>query len=258
MIGWAPMKTFAVLLAALPMIASAADSRVFEMRTYYAAPGKDRCAQYALSRSYREAVRETWDHQHRLLDADREPRRTPHLHPRLSKSRRARNFVESVHADPAWTAALVESEKNGKLVVKADHLFMQATDFSPAVQPSSGKGERVFEMRTYTTPPKLLGALDARFRDHTLKLFEKHGMTNLFYFHLLPDAPSSDQTLIYFLAASERPGRGRFVQGLSDRRRLDQSENGFRTKSGRLVDGAGWGEISLPESDGLLADAVAS
>ena len=33
--------------------------------------------------------------------------------------------------------------------------------------------------------PHNLDNLNARFRDHTLKLFEKHGMTNVSYFNLL-------------------------------------------------------------------------
>ena len=40
---------------------------------------------------------------------------------------------------------------------------------------------RVFEMRTYYAAPGKLDALNARFRDHTCKLFEKHGMTNIGY-----------------------------------------------------------------------------
>ena len=35
---------------------------------------------------------------------------------------------------------------------------------------------RVFELRTYYASPGKLDALHARFRDHTCKLFEKHGM----------------------------------------------------------------------------------
>ncbi len=40
---------------------------------------------------------------------------------------------------------------------------------------------RVYELRTYTTEPGRLPALHARFRDHTMKLFEKHGMQNVMY-----------------------------------------------------------------------------
>src|SRR5262249_39301335 len=39
------------------------------------------------------------------------------------------------------------------------------------------KDTRVFEMRTYYAAPGKMAALHARFRDHTCKLFEKHGMT---------------------------------------------------------------------------------
>ena len=38
---------------------------------------------------------------------------------------------------------------------------------------------RVFEIRTYHTLPGRLDALHKRFREHTMKIFEKHGMANL-------------------------------------------------------------------------------
>jgi hypothetical protein len=55
-------------------------------------------------------------------------------------------------------------------------------------------------MRVYTTQPGKLAALDARFRDHTMALFKKHGMANLLYFHLDEGQEGSDNTLLYFLA----------------------------------------------------------
>jgi hypothetical protein len=58
---------------------------------------------------------------------------------------------------------------------------------------------RLFEIRTYTTEPGKLAALNARFRDHTTKLFEKHGMTNIGYWTPV-DEPRSKDTLIYVLA----------------------------------------------------------
>lgn len=63
--------------------------------------------------------------------------------------------------------------------------------------------ERVFEMRTYTTLDGRLDALKARFRDHTIKLFEKHGMTNIGYW-VPQDEPRSKNTLIYILAHKNR------------------------------------------------------
>lgn len=103
-------------------------------------------------------------------------------------------------ADPAWKMAAAESEKGGKLVAKIEEHFLVPTDYSPAVKPTAGKDDRVFELRTYTTTPGNLGALNARFRDHTLKLFEKHGMTNLWYWTPHLGQKEANDTLIYFLA----------------------------------------------------------
>ena len=64
-------------------------------------------------------------------------------------------------------------------------------------------GDRVFEMRTYTAAPGKFEALKSRFRDHTTKLFEKHGMTNIGYW-VPADPPNSENTLIYLLAHSSR------------------------------------------------------
>jgi hypothetical protein len=62
---------------------------------------------------------------------------------------------------------------------------------------------RVFEIRTYTAPEGKLDELHARFRDHTLRIFEKHGMTSIGYFKP-QDAPLSQNTLIYVLAHPSR------------------------------------------------------
>jgi hypothetical protein len=56
--------------------------------------------------------------------------------------------------------------------------------------------DRVFELRTYTAIDGKLPNLIARFRDHTTKLFEKHGMVNIGYW-VPKDTPN---TLIYIVA----------------------------------------------------------
>ncbi len=58
---------------------------------------------------------------------------------------------------------------------------------------------RIFELRTYTTNPGKLPALHARFRDHTMKLFEKHGMKNVGYW-TPTDEKLADNTLIYIVS----------------------------------------------------------
>ena len=62
---------------------------------------------------------------------------------------------------------------------------------------------RVFEMRTYTAPPGKLDALKARFRDHTIRIFNKHDMTSVGYW-IPQDAPLSQNTLIYLVAHPSR------------------------------------------------------
>ena len=62
---------------------------------------------------------------------------------------------------------------------------------------------RVFELRTYTTPEGKLPNLEARFRDHTMAIFEKHGITNVAYW-TPQDEPLSANTLIYIIAHDSR------------------------------------------------------
>jgi hypothetical protein len=62
---------------------------------------------------------------------------------------------------------------------------------------------RVFELRTYTAPDGKLEELHKRFRDHTLRIFKNHGMTNVAYFKP-QDAPLSQNTLIYLISHQSR------------------------------------------------------
>ena|SRR5579859_6667447 len=63
--------------------------------------------------------------------------------------------------------------------------------------------QRVFELRTYTAPEGKLDALKTRFRDHTRRIFDRHGMTSIGYW-IPQDAPQSQNTLIYILAHPSR------------------------------------------------------
>lgn len=65
----------------------------------------------------------------------------------------------------------------------------------PAVSDEQ-KNAMVYELRTYTTHEGRLPALHKRFRDHTMKIFEKHGMKNIIYW---TPAEKKD-TLVYVIA----------------------------------------------------------
>jgi hypothetical protein len=62
---------------------------------------------------------------------------------------------------------------------------------------------RVFEIRTYHCFPGRLDALHKRFREHTMKMFEKHGMTNVAYW-TFEDSPARENTLIYVISHASR------------------------------------------------------
>jgi hypothetical protein len=61
----------------------------------------------------------------------------------------------------------------------------------------------VFEKRTYTCYEGKLDALNARFRDHTTRIFKKHGMTNIGYW-VPQDGPEHATTLIYIISHESR------------------------------------------------------
>jgi len=72
-----------------------------------------------------------------------------------------------------------------------------------AANAQPGSPTMVYELRTYTTLPGRLPALNARFRDHTVKLFAKHGIKDVVYLTPL-DGDKKDNTLVYLLAHDSR------------------------------------------------------
>jgi hypothetical protein len=81
------------------------------------------------------------------------------------------------------------------LIFGAGLQWSRAANTSPA--------GRVFEIRTYYTFPGRLDALHKRFREHTMKIFEKHGMTNVGYW-VPQDSPAHESTLIYVISHASR------------------------------------------------------
>ena len=61
----------------------------------------------------------------------------------------------------------------------------------------------VYELRTYVTNPGKLDNLNARFRDHTVDLFKKHGIESVGYW-VPTDGESSKNTLIYVIKHESR------------------------------------------------------
>jgi hypothetical protein len=74
---------------------------------------------------------------------------------------------------------------------------------TPEPVAEAAQAGRVFEMRTYTANEGKLPALEARFRDHTIGIFNKYDMTSVGYW-IPQDGPTSTTTLVYILAHPSR------------------------------------------------------
>ena len=195
-----PLIAIAPLFTLQPAQAAESDTRVYEMRVYYAAPGK----LDALHARFRDHTMKLFE-KHGLTNVgyfvplDNKENKLIYWISAPSKAARDKSFKEFA-TDPDWRKAAAESEKNGRLVNKVNSTFLTRTDYSPALKPAQSKDERVFELRMYTATKGNLGNLNDRFKDHTMKLFEKHGMTNVVYWNVLKGQKDDDKRLVYLLA----------------------------------------------------------
>lgn len=195
------------LFAAVAIAPSAIAAPVYEMRTYTTHPGR---LPNLLARFRDHTVKILEKHGAKNVgywvpaDAKDNPDTTL-IYLLEHKSREAAAATwKSFMADPAWKDAQKNSEASGKIVAKVETIFLSATDFSKAMNAGNGKGGRVFELRTYTAAEGKQAALDARFRNHTIALFAKHGITNLGYYHPTDADRGAGNILIYFLAYPNR------------------------------------------------------
>ena len=73
--------------------------------------------------------------------------------------------------------------------------------FEPVVQ--AQPAGRFYELRTFTATDGKLEALHDRFRQHTMQLWAKHGMTNVAYFTVL-DSPAAANQIVFLLSYPSR------------------------------------------------------
>jgi len=107
-------------------------------------------------------------------------------------------------ADPDWQQAYKASRTDGPLLAeKPESVFMEATGYSPKFESEGKDSDAVFELRIYRTNEGKLANLDARFRDHTIDLFDKHGIESVAYWHPA-DEPAAQDTLIYIIRHKSR------------------------------------------------------
>jgi hypothetical protein len=109
------------------------DTRVFEMRTYYAAPGKMEALHarflYHTCKLFKKHGMEIvgfW------VPADPKEAQTKLVYILAFPSREAaEKSWAAFRADPEWKDVKEASEKNGKLVDKVESVFLNPTEYSP-------------------------------------------------------------------------------------------------------------------------------
>lgn len=209
------MKRYLLPIVAFAMTATsyaAADKEsVYELRTYYAAEGKlddlhARFRDHTIKIFEKHGIKNIgyW------VPLENADRKLVYLLSYPSRDAAKQSWKE-FFADAQWQAAQKASEANGRLVAKVESVFLKATDYSPEIVAAKSGEPRVFELRTYKATPGKLDDLNARFRNHTLALFKKYGMTNFGYFTPADKAKGADDTLIYLLAhKSKEAGEASF------------------------------------------------
>lgn len=209
----------ALLTVALGFTAAgqAADSRCFELRTYYAAPGK----LDALQARFRDYTCKSFE-KHGMtnigywLPLENPDNKLVYVLAFPSREAAAASWKAFI-ADPDRQTYFKKTEENGKLVAKIESVYMKATDFSPEVKVCAADSPRTFEMRTYKASEKNLPNLLARFRNHTCGLFARHGITNIAYWTPTDAKQGADDTLIYIVAhKSKEAGEAAFTAFRAD------------------------------------------
>ncbi|HZO86132.1 MAG TPA: NIPSNAP family protein [Verrucomicrobiae bacterium] len=194
------MKALILLLITIATVMNAAEVGIYEMRVYYAAPGR----LDDLNARFRNHTMKLFE-KHGMVNygywtpVDNPDRKLIYILGYPDREA-ARASWKAFASDPEWQKVVKASEASGKLVARFQSTFLKPTDYSPTVQNAKEPKARTFELRTYKATPGKLDDLNARFRNHTLNLFSKHGMTHYGYWTPLEAGKGADDTLIYILA----------------------------------------------------------
>lgn len=115
-------------------------------------------------------------------------------------------------ADPEWQKVFRESQANGSLTTQGGiaNTFLTNTDYSPMLNRAARAAQpRHFELRTYHAQPGRLEDLHARFRNHTLAIFRKHGMNSLGYWRPVDGQQGMADKMIYLLSFPSADARAK-------------------------------------------------
>jgi len=174
-----------MLASATVMAQTPPTGKIYELRSYVAAPGRQADVLKLISDS---GLAMMTKHNLTLVGAwtnvDAADERVFTLLSHKDKAA-AEASNAALQNDPEWKEALQKSMVDGKRPVASfERIFLTTNEYSPSLEVKAA-GDRVFELRTYIATKGNLPALNARFKNHTLGLFTKHGMTNILYCSVL-------------------------------------------------------------------------
>ena len=195
------MKLFLItlfLVATFSLSAQKVDSRFFELRIYYCHPGRlDALIQRFQNHTTKIFEKHGMENIGYWVPTTNDKNALYYILAFPSKQAQEKSWA-SFKVDPQWKEVQSKSEESGPIIESIVSIPMTASEIMPKLKPGKGDG-RLFELRTYTCLPGRLPNLTTRFKDHTLKLFEKQGMQNLMYFNTV-EKDGGQPKLVYLLA----------------------------------------------------------
>jgi len=191
------LLTALFLSSSLALSAQKVDSRYFELRIYYCNPGRlDALIQRFQNHTTKIFEKHGMENIGYWVPVTNDKNALYYILAFPSKEAREKSWAAFM-ADPKWKEVQAKSEEDGKIIESIVSVEMKASEIMPKLKPGKGNG-RLFELRTYTCLPGRLPNLTTRFKDHTLKLFEKQGMENLMYFNTV-EKDGAQSKLVYLL-----------------------------------------------------------
>lgn len=187
-----------LLVTSLGLSAQKVDSRYFELRIYYCHPGRlDALIERFQNHTTKIFEKHGMENIGYWVPLTNEKNALYYILAYPNKDARDKSWA-AFSSDPQWKEVQSRSEESGKIVESVVSVFMNTSEIMPKIK--AGKGsDRLFELRTYTCLPGRLPNLTTRFKDHTVKLFEKHGMENIVYFNSI-EKDGAQSRLVYLLA----------------------------------------------------------
>lgn len=186
------------LLICFTSFAQQLDTRYFELRIYYCHSGRlDALVQRFQNHTTRIFEKHGMENIGYWLPTKNDQNALYYILAYPSKEASEKSWAGFM-ADPEWKEVAAKSEVSGKIISSITSIYLNPSDILPQLKAASSGKEHIYELRTYTCLPGRLPNLVTRFKNHTLKLFEKQGMENIAYYTSVEKEGQSK--LIYLLA----------------------------------------------------------